>query len=282
MSIMPIDYIALEKIKSKGYKTKEIFFTGWWKPETYESKEFAEAYDCQDICWDMWAKDCVDKADIKEIDVVADLGCGTGVATKRILAKNPKLVYAVEPSKAMLEVFSRKIKDEKVNQVIGSIDELANKNFKANKIISHRVLIVVNDPQQFLDKVYAYLPKGGRYVFTIEDWRKTIDGVTWQDFEIEIADKIYEKTRQKIVVPLIGKPKYYERAQVEELILKAGGKIISHTQKSRVVDGWQAFNFCHDDLFLDSTGKLFDSVEQMYENKNLNDTVQHLFVTEKI
>ena len=58
-------------------------------------------------------KKIVDEVDIKEDDIVVEIGPGTGVMTQEILSKNPKKLYAVEIDQTLYPILEEKFKEYK-------------------------------------------------------------------------------------------------------------------------------------------------------------------------
>src|SRR3989338_8315170 len=72
-------------------------------PALYCDPDYVQMY-CHsgDNFWSILCTQFVDWAKVSSDDIVADLGCGTGYATREIIKRKPRKVYAIDPSKEML------------------------------------------------------------------------------------------------------------------------------------------------------------------------------------
>ncbi len=266
----------IKELAKKGFLVFSSFPVKWWDSEVYHDSYLAQKYSDGDLQWQKWAEECVESAAITPEDIVADLGCGTGAATQKILHKKPELVYAIEPAKAMLDVFKTKIQGQ-VRITQGSIDELAAlERPVANKIISHGVFVAVKDKLEFLNKIYSYLPQNGLFVFTIEDWHSAFGGISLQESEIGCAEFVYEKTGQKMPITTSECP-YFDFKKTKTLIEKAGADILEYKVKEQITSA-DRYVKAHQGLY---SKFVLSAINEFYADKKIVLLAQHLFVTRK-
>lgn len=266
----------IKELEKKGFLVLCPFQVKWWTSEVYHDLDIVQNYSLGDAQWQNWAKDCVELANIESKDIVADLGCGTGTATQKILDKKPELVYAIDPSCAMLDVFRTKIQGQ-VRIIQGSIDEFASLALPvANKIISHGVFVAVKNKLDFLNKIYSYLPQNGLFVFTIEDWRSAFGGISLQESEISCAEFVYEKTGKKMPIATAECP-YFDFKETKTLIEKTGADILEYKVKEQVTCA-NKYAKAYQGLY---SQFVLSAINEFYAGKKIVLLAQHLFVTRK-
>lgn len=267
----------IAELKAKGFMVWESQPIAWWDADIYTKPEVAAIYRA-DTVWNKWTEECIDAAEILPRDIVADIGCGTGISTQKILQKNPAAVYAVEPAEAMLAIFRGNISDDRVKIIQGSIDELASSNLpKANKIISTGVLVAVKDKQSFLESIYAYLPQGGVYAFTVEDWQSSVGGISRQQTEIELAEFVHVQTGYKMSVHLPGQMPVCDIRSIEQMIKHAGGTVFAHSRKEISKNGEDEAR-AYSGLY---SQDMMSAVRKFFSQKKIVEMTQHLFITTK-
>ncbi len=113
--------------------------------------------------------------DIKETDIVADLGAGTGFYS--ILAAqiaNKGKVYAVEIIKDFLEIILNKIKEAKLENIEclwGDVEKLGGTKIGdaiADKVIVSNVFFQVKEKNIFIEEIKRILKEKGEVLFI--DW----------------------------------------------------------------------------------------------------------------
>lgn len=194
-------------------------------PELYLDAGYARSYGSEENnFWSDLCKELVEEAELKPGDIVADLGCGTGYATREIVKSGVARVYAIEPSRAMLEEANGNLADSIV--IEGTIDELISSGLqKPNVILSSGVFVVMRDSLSTLRKIYDYLENNGRYIFTVEDWSNAnVNG--------EPLDSFFERVRgyeQKIGIEnddlFIKGSRRYSPGEVQGMVAEANGRV---------------------------------------------------------
>jgi ubiquinone/menaquinone biosynthesis C-methylase UbiE len=114
---------------------------------------------------------------LREAEVVADLGAGTGFYTLAAgeMVPNGK-VYAVEISKDFLEVVKNKVRDahlKNVHIIWGNIEKLRGTQIGdciVDAVIVSNVLFQIDDKNDFLEEIKRILKPGGRILLI--DWLK--------------------------------------------------------------------------------------------------------------
>src|SRR3989344_5835642 len=112
---------------------------------------------------------------LKETDIVADLGAGTGfysVAAGQIVTRGK--VYAVEISKDFLMTIKNKVRDARLGNVEiiwGNIEKLHGTKIKdgiVDAVIASNVLFQVEDKDKFIEEIKRILKPEGKVLLI--DW----------------------------------------------------------------------------------------------------------------
>lgn len=126
---------------------------------------------------------------LKETDIVADLGAGTGYYSVGAGHMVPKgKVYAIEIVKDFLETIRSKIKEAHLNNVEviwGNVEKLGGTKIGdgiVDAIIASNILFEVEDKEQFILEIKRILKQGGRVLLI--DWSPESKAV---EFKIAIS-----------------------------------------------------------------------------------------------
>ncbi len=76
----------------------------------------------------------VEKADIKNDDIIIEVGPGTGNLTEKIISKNPEKIILIEKDKLLANELERKFKD-KITLINDDILKINEQNFNYSKMI---------------------------------------------------------------------------------------------------------------------------------------------------
>ena len=136
---------------------------------------------------------------IKETDIIADLGAGTGFYS--ILAAqiaNKGKVYAVEISKDFLEVIRNKAKEIKLENLEcfwGNVEKIGGTKIGdavVDKVIVSNVFFQIIDKDNFIEEVKRILKQKGRVLFI--DWSPS-SSIAHKDHIVpqEKAREMFEK-----------------------------------------------------------------------------------------
>jgi len=198
-------------------------------PRTYLDREYVSALGGISS-QGYWAKLCeklVDFANPSRNDVVADLGCGYGFLTQFLIDRVAPIIYAVDPSPAMLRNFPEKF-TMRVKVFQGDIDTLIwEAQPRPNMIISSGVFVVLENPIEVLKKIYSYLPEEGTYTFGVENWENAnVGGMPLDDYVAKMGE-----LEQKIGLNIINgfysfANKAYSPKDVIDIVTKSGGKVL--------------------------------------------------------
>jgi ubiquinone/menaquinone biosynthesis C-methylase UbiE len=115
---------------------------------------------------------------LKESDIVADLGAGTGYYSLAAGALVPRgKVYAVELQKDFLETIKNKVREAHLNNVEclwGNIEKLGGTKIGdniADAVIASNILFQVEDKEEFILEIKRILKPGGRVLLI--DWSES-------------------------------------------------------------------------------------------------------------
>lgn len=120
---------------------------------------------------------------LREVDIVADLGAGTGfysVVAGHMVPKGK--VYAVEVVKDYLTTIKNKVKDAHLNNVEiiwGNIEKIGGTKIRdgiVDAVIASNVLFQVEDKEQSILEIKRILKPGGRVLLI--DWLAESSGVS--------------------------------------------------------------------------------------------------------
>lgn len=110
----------------------------------------------------------VDSSGVKDGDLVLDIGCGTGLLSLKFLQKADCLIYGIDSSPEMLEIFKSKIDkfglSDKISLELGDAENLGFENEKFDIIASTVTLHHVKNKHPVIKKIYKLLKPGGKFV----------------------------------------------------------------------------------------------------------------------
>lgn len=195
-------------------------------PTLYLDSDYAKSYGSGKCnFWSDLCRRLIEDAELKPEDIVADLGCGTGYATREIVNVGVTRVYAIDPARAMLDEANENLEGSVI--IEGTIDDLISSGLqKPTVIISSGVFVVMKDSLDTLRKIYDYLEDGRRYIFTVEDWSSAnIDGETLNSFFERVRE--YE---QRLGIEdddlFVRGSQRYSPEEVKRMIAETGGQVV--------------------------------------------------------
>jgi ubiquinone/menaquinone biosynthesis C-methylase UbiE len=110
----------------------------------------------------------VDSSGVKDGNMVLDIGCGTGFLSLKFLQKADCLIYGIDNSSEMLEIFKSKIEkfdlSEKISLELGDAENLDFGNKKFDIIASTVTLHHVENKYPIIKKIYELLKPDGKFV----------------------------------------------------------------------------------------------------------------------
>jgi len=122
---------------------------------------------------------------LKEDDIVADLGAGTGfysVALGHIVSRGK--VYAIEIIKDYLETIKHKVKEAHLNNVEivwGNVETIGGTKIKdgvVDAVVASNIFFQIDDKNKFIEEIKRILKPKGRVLFV--DWTDEISAVSFR------------------------------------------------------------------------------------------------------
>ncbi|MFQ6089025.1 MAG: class I SAM-dependent methyltransferase [Methanosarcinales archaeon] len=130
-----------------------------------ESVMAYETYNNEFKTYSKSAKLLLEEVDVYE-KIVLDLACGTGISTLEILKKNPKMIYCVDKSKAMLDFARDRIRYENVEFFLCSAEEISKVFEKMDVVLCNSAFWQFKSDLVF-EEIYKTLPKDGIFAYSI-------------------------------------------------------------------------------------------------------------------
>jgi ubiquinone/menaquinone biosynthesis C-methylase UbiE len=110
----------------------------------------------------------VESSEVKDGDVVLDIGCGTGLLSLKFLKEADCSIYGIDSSSEMLEIFKDKIAELGLSEKISlEVEDVENLDFKKDSfdiIASTVTLHHVQDKYPVIKRIYNLLKVGGRFL----------------------------------------------------------------------------------------------------------------------
>lgn len=110
----------------------------------------------------------VQSSSVKDDDIVLDIGCGTGLLSLKFLEKADCIIYGIDNSSPMLEIFKDKIEKLKLTGKIScKLEDAENLNFRKGTfdiIASTVTLHHVKNKPPVIKKIYELLKPSGEFV----------------------------------------------------------------------------------------------------------------------
>ncbi|MGI6004343.1 MAG: class I SAM-dependent methyltransferase [Christensenellales bacterium] len=132
-------------------------------------------------CWDEITCHAPDKlaavvslSGIKAGHRVLDIGCGTGVMTPWILAKEPGTLVGLDLAENMIQCAGRRFSDRRLQYVAADLYQYEGGPFDVAMIYS--AYPHFTDKDAFFEKVAALLAPGGRMMIAHSQSRQVING----------------------------------------------------------------------------------------------------------
>jgi ubiquinone/menaquinone biosynthesis C-methylase UbiE len=144
------------------------------------------------------ARLAADLADLRDGDVVVDLGCGPGVAA-RLAARRGATVVGVDPATVMLSVARRVPGGRNVEWREGTAEETGLGTGAATVIWSLATVHHWNDLDRGLDEVTRVLRDGGRFVAVEREVRPGATGHATHGWTSEQAVDFAEDLRRHVL-----------------------------------------------------------------------------------
>jgi ubiquinone/menaquinone biosynthesis C-methylase UbiE len=108
----------------------------------------------------------VDLSGVKDGEKVLDIGCGTGLLSLKFLEKADCIIYGIDNSSEMLEIFKEKIKKlnlaDKISLGLENAENIDFRDEEFDIIASTVTLHHVKEKYPVIKKIYKFLKPGGR------------------------------------------------------------------------------------------------------------------------
>jgi len=121
----------------------------------------------------------VESSEVKEGELVLDIGCGTGLLSLKFLEKADCLIYGIDSSPEMLEIFKNKIDKLNLSERIScKLEDAENLDFEKkffDVIASTVTLHHVKNKYPVIKKIYELLKSGGKFILGDIDMDTTGD-----------------------------------------------------------------------------------------------------------
>ncbi|MBU2638045.1 MAG: class I SAM-dependent methyltransferase [Nanoarchaeota archaeon] len=197
-------------------------------PELYLDPDYVASYDTGiDNYWSRLCRQLVAESELGSAGIVADLGCGTGYVAREIAKEGVPVIYAIDPSRPMLDIMRKRGGLENAVVIEGTIDDLISSELeKPDVILASGAFVVMQNPAGVLEKIYSYLGKGRRFIFTVEDWANAnIEGEP-----LDLFFKKEEEYKDRLGLPLrnfsVTGGFTYSPEEVKQAVADAGGQIL--------------------------------------------------------
>jgi len=130
-----------------------------------------------------WAREVIDRLDLKGDETVLDAGCGSGRVTRLLLERVPRgRVIGVDSSPAMIEQARQTLGDE-VELIVSDLIDL-ELGEPVDAIFSNAVFHWILDHRRLFERLYAVLGPAGRLeaqcggIGNVEDFLNSVESVS--------------------------------------------------------------------------------------------------------
>lgn len=127
----------------------------------------------------------IELLEVKEGDIVADLGAGNGFLTIPMAEKTNETVYAVDIEPQMLELLKERANDfgvKDIHTVVSDLEEIKLENQTVNKVVVAFVLHEVPNLTKALDEMKRILKENGKVLI-----------LEWEAVESESGPPLHER-----------------------------------------------------------------------------------------
>jgi trans-aconitate 2-methyltransferase len=142
----------------------------------------AAAYDRVADPQEEWAREVIDRLDLRGDETVLDAGCGSGRVTRLLLERLPRgRVIGVDSSPSMIERARESLGDQ-VELIVGDLVEL-ELGEPVDAIFSNATFHWILDHRRLFERLYAVLRPGGRLeaqsggIGNLEDFLNSVESV---------------------------------------------------------------------------------------------------------
>ncbi|MBI3190737.1 class I SAM-dependent methyltransferase [archaeon] len=112
-------------------------------------------------------------ANIKKTDKVLDIGCGSGVVTRKIVKQIGCKTTGIDISEACINYATRKSRKEHLKNTdfhVGSIDNIPSPDKHFDVIIASHIIEHVKNVDKSIEQIYRKLKPGGRVIITTPNY----------------------------------------------------------------------------------------------------------------
>lgn len=219
-------------------------------------------------------------ANIKNGEIIVDLACGTGITTKKILARLSKQgkVYAIEYSPAMLEKAKEYLNDKRVKFINGKavdINKLVDE--EVDKVLCNSAFWQFSDYKEVLLGIEETLKQNGVFIFNLPEQFYEFEGGS-ETHRNKIVKAILDKMKEKGYEPKKDRlKKGFTKQDIKELVRSTSLEIVDKTkyefEGSGVKDSIEFFK-------IPAVGPSFEGISHEEQKEMLDEVKNELEETE--
>ncbi|MBS3056352.1 MAG: class I SAM-dependent methyltransferase [Candidatus Aenigmarchaeota archaeon] len=139
-------------------------------------------------------------ADLKKTDVVLDIGCGSGVVTRKIARNVGCRTTGIDISEACINHAASKSREEQLKNIdfrVGSIENIPSSDGKFDVIIASHIIEHIRDTEKALEQIYKKLKNNGKVIITTPNYA-SLWPIAEFTFDKTLTEKGYSLHEQHI------------------------------------------------------------------------------------
>ncbi|MBI1969353.1 class I SAM-dependent methyltransferase [Candidatus Woesearchaeota archaeon] len=179
-------------------------------------------------------------------EVIVEIGCGKGTSTRKIRARNPAKIIAIDPSGPMLRHAQEAFQDDATIECkLGSAEELSRVVERAEKVISINVFRYFEHPENALQEIYRVLNPDGIYLFNVPVMTAQEEAVYTPLYKT-LEAVLSEELGKEITLPEMKgvEPKY--RKEDMEALAASNGFIVAQYEEMDITCNEETMHAIHE------------------------------------